>query len=115
MVARLKCEPLLVENLVTQHDRRSERHYLLGGASRRLGASLDHLPDWLTGEHGPGPGGPRVVRLDSRAQCNTRLKKGVQVNAHEDRLLKGTSRRDEATESIGGWYFIRWIFARGFV
>ena len=41
----------------------SERHYLLGGASRRLGASLNHLPDWLTGEHGPGPGGPRVVRF----------------------------------------------------
>ena len=41
----------------------SERHYLLGGASRRLGASLDHLPDWQTGEHGPGPGGPRVVRF----------------------------------------------------
>ena len=41
----------------------SERHYLLGGASRRLGASLNHLPDWPTGEHGPGPGGPRVVRF----------------------------------------------------
>ena len=41
----------------------SERHYLLGGPSRRLGASLNHLPDWLTGEHGPGPGGPRVVRF----------------------------------------------------
>ena len=39
----------------------------------------------------------------------------ARFNAHEDRLLKGTSRRDEATESIGGWYFIRWIFARGFV
>ena len=36
-------------------------------------------------------------------------------NAHEDRLLKGTSLRDEVAESIDGWYFIRWIFPRGFV
>ena len=35
-----------------RHVWRSERHYLLGGASRRLGASLNHLPDLPTGEQG---------------------------------------------------------------